>query len=427
MTAQDILISYVVLSLLVLAGETMLTLLNGLNLRLHGGQVPPSLAATIGAEDAKKAAAYSGARQNFSLFENLVASLLVIGLAARGVFGALDELLRGSGLSGSSFLGAPDYVLGLAYLAILLVLQTVLSSPFSLYSTFSIERRFGFNRTKLSTWLSDVAKSALLGATMGAPLLYLLYRFVDGAGRLWWLWAALVFSSINLVVSLLYPALIAPLFNKFTPLAEGSLKEKIEDLARALDFHVSGIFVMDGSRRSSHSNAYFTGFGRWKRVVLFDTLIDGLSESELAAVLAHEIGHQKKGHVVKGTALSVALSFLSFWVLAQLMHWAPLYEAFGFAAESKHAVILILSLLSGPLAFLLTPLLSWWSRSHEYEADSYASDAVSGPVDLSSALVKLNRENASNLWPHPLYAFWYYSHPTLVNRLSALAGRGASR
>ncbi len=420
MTANGILIWYVGLSLLVLAGETVLSLLNGRNLRLHGGQVPPSLTASIGEADARNAAAYSGVRLNFSLCENLLSSLLVIGLAASGVFGSLDDLVRGIGLSGVSFLGAADYGLGLAYLAILLIAQTVLFSPFSLYSTFVIERRFGFNRTKLSTWIADLAKSSLLGAILGAPLLYLLYRFVDGAGRLWWLWAAIAFSAINLVVSLLYPALLAPLFNKFTPLAEGSLKTKIEDLARTLDFHVSGIFVMDGSRRSAHSNAYFTGFGRWKRVVLFDTLMTGLSESELAAVLAHEIGHQKKGHVVKGSVLSVAFSFLSFWLLAQLMNWAPLYEAFGFASESKHAIILILSLLSGPLAFLLTPILSWWSRSHEYEADAYAAHAVSGPKDLSSALVKLNKENASNLWPHPLYARWYYSHPTLVERLAAL-------
>jgi STE24 endopeptidase len=187
---------------------------------------------------------------------------------------------------------------------------------------------------------------------------------------------------------------------------------------------------MDGSKRSKHSNAYFTGLGRAKRIVLYDTLVSSMGEDEVLAVLAHEMGHEKKKHVLKMTAVSVAFSFLGFWILSLLMGWGGLYAAFGFAAPSKHAILLILGIVSGPATFFLTPAFSLWSRKHEYEADSFSAEALSsmtssdGAAALSSALVRLNRENASNLWPHPLYSFWYYSHPTLVERLAAIADRG---
>jgi STE24 endopeptidase len=198
---------------------------------------------------------------------------------------------------------------------------------------------------------------------------------------------------------------IAPLFNKFTPLSEGSLASRIAELARRLDFKVSGIHVMDGSKRSKHSNAYFTGLGRVKRIVLFDTLVSSMSEDEVLAVLAHEIGHEKKKHVPKKTIVSIVFSFLSFWILAVLMNWSARYSAFGFAAASKHALLLILGIVSGPATFFLTPAFSAWSRKHEFAADAFSTDAT-GAEALSSALLRLNRENSSNLWPHPLYSFW---------------------
>lgn len=411
MSPRAVLLCYLVLAALQLAWDTLLALLNLRSVRRGGGAVPQELAGIVTAQAARSAAEYSSVRLRFGMIRDLVSTALVLAVAATGLFGLLDRALRDAGLGG--------YWLGAAFLALIMAAQSILLAPFSIHATFGIERRFGFNTTAPSTWLLDRLKGALLSAALGLPLLYLLYRFIDGAGALWWFWAAVVFSVIDLVLSVLYPALIAPLFNRFSPLAEGSLRERIGELSGRLGFRVNGIFVMDGSRRSRHSNAYFTGLGRTKRIVLYDTLLGQLSEDEILAVLAHEIGHEKKRHVIAMTAVSIALSFVGFWVLALLMDWDALYRAFGFAGPSKHALILVVSLLSGPGTFVLTPLLSWWSRRHEYQADAYAA-AATDPASLSSALVKLNAENASNLWPHPLYAAWYYSHPTLVERLRGM-------
>lgn len=413
MTASTILIAYIALAVLDLGWALFLTVLNYRSVAEAGGLVPEELAASLGAEEAAKSAAYSKAGMRLSLIASPVTTVLIVAAAAAGLFGLLDSWISG-------MIAAPFWR-GALFLGIVLFAQSLLSAPFSLYSTFSLEKRYGFNTTKFGTWAFDALKSALLSIALGLPLLYLLFAFIDGAGSLWWLWAAAGFSCINLVLSLIYPLVIAPLFNKFTPLAEGSLATRIAELAKRLDFQVSGIFVMDGSKRSKHSNAYFTGLGRVKRIVLFDTLISSMSEDEILAVLAHEIGHEKKKHVLKRTIVSIALSFLSFWILALLMSWSELYTAFGFAAASKQALLLILGLVSGPATFFITPAFSAWSRRHEYEADAFAASAA-GSAALSSALIQLNRENASNLWPHSLYSFWYYSHPTLRERLKAIKG-----
>jgi STE24 endopeptidase len=225
-------------------------------------------------------------------------------------------------------------------------------------------------------------------------------------------------------MSILYPLLIAPLFNKFTPLPEGRLRDAIRDLAARLDFRTSGIFVMDGSRRSGHSNAYFTGIGRAKRIVLFDTLVNSMPEEELLSVLAHEIGHEKKRHVRKALAVSLVLSLAGFWVLSLLVPFLPLYQAFGLRAASSPAILVLLAFCSGPFTFLLTPLASLWSRKHEYEADRFAAQGVGSAAGMKSALLRLARENLSNLTPHPLYSFWHYSHPTIAERLAALEAVG---
>jgi STE24 endopeptidase len=429
MTPNAILIIYITLALVDLGWGLFLTGLNYRNVKRRGGQVPEELRTSVDPAEAEKSSAYSLARMRLSFVESPIMTALVLVAAASGLFGLLGRFVDG--------LAIGSYWSGVLFLGSLLLAQAILASPISLYSTFSLEKRFGFNTTKLGTWVLDTLKSALISIALGLPLLYLLYAFIDGAGSLWWLWAAAIFTLINLVLSLIYPLLIAPLFNKFTPLPEGSLATRISRLAEALSFRVSGIFVMDSSKRSRHSNAYFTGLGRMKRIVLFDTLVSQMSEDEVLAVLAHEIGHEKKRHVLKMTALSIAFSFLGFWILDRLMGWGAMYEAFGFAAPSKHALLLILALVSGPATFFLTPAFSAWSRKHEYEADKFAVEALAskaraadiyaaraaGAGALSSALIRLNRENASNLWPHPLYSFWYYSHPTLRERLAAIQGQ----
>jgi STE24 endopeptidase len=402
---------YIALAVVDLAWGLFLTGLNYRSVARHSGDVPKELGAGVSAEEAAKSAEYSKARMRLSFVEGPVMAVIVLAAAAAGLFGLLGGVV--------DTLAVGAYWRGVVFLGVLILAQTLLATPFSIFSTFSLERRFGFNTTRVRTWLLDALKGAALSAALGLPLLYLLYAFIDGAGDLWWLIAAAVFSVIQLVLSILFPLVIAPMFNKFTPLPEGSLSTRIAELAGRLEFRVGGIFVMDGSKRSKHSNAYFTGLGRVKRIVLYDTLVSQMSEDEVLAVLAHEIGHEKKRHVLKMTAVSIALSFVAFWVLDLMMGWKALYAAFGFAGQSKHALLLILSLVSGPATFFLTPAFSAWSRKHEYAADAFAADAA-GAAALGAALIRLNRENASNLWPHPLYSFWNYSHPTLVERLAAI-------
>lgn len=414
MTAAAILTGYLGLALIDLGWGIFLTFLNYRWVSRRAGQVPPELAGSVSPEEAEKSAAYSLAKMRLSFVAEPVMTAIVLAAAVSGLFGLLDGLVR-------DVAGANPYWQGALFLGLLLLAQAALSAPLSLYSTFSLERRFGFNATSLGTWLLDALKAAAIGIALGLPLLYLLYAFIDGAGPLWWLWAAAAFSAINLVLSIVYPLLISPLFNKFERLPEGELATKIAELAASLRFKVSGIFVMDGSRRSRHSNAYFTGLGRAKRIVLYDTLVSRMGEDELLAVLAHEIGHEKRGHVLKATALSIALSFVVFWFLDRMMGWAELYAAFGFAQASKHALVLILALVTGPATFFLAPALSAWSRAREYQADAFAAKAA-GPGALASALIRLNRENASNLWPQPLYSAWHYSHPALIERLAAIRG-----
>jgi STE24 endopeptidase len=411
MNASKILLCYLLLALLDLGWACFLTSLNYRNVAKHSGEVPKELRKGVNETEARKSADYSRASMRLTFIESPIMTVLTLAAVGAGLFGLLDTWIGGLGLG--------PYWRGVLFFAFILVVQAIVSAPFELYSTFVLEKRFGFNTTTFRTWLLDTLKSALISAALGLLFLYLLYAFIDGTGSHWWLWAAAGFSVLDLGLSLIYPLVIAPLFNKFTSLPEGSLKERINELAHRLDFRVGGIFVMDGSKRSKHSNAYFTGLGRVKRVVLYDTLLAQMSEDEILAVLAHEIGHEKKKHVLKMTALSIALSFVIFKVLDLLMRWGALYAAFGFAESSKHAIILILGLVAGPATFFLTPAFSAWSRKHEYAADAFAAEAT-GADALASALVKLNRENASNLWPSKLYSAWYYSHPTLVERLAAI-------
>jgi len=313
MAPTSILLCYLALALVDLGWASALTALNYSEARARRGQTPPELKKKISAAEAEKASEYSLAKMRFGFVESLVSTFAVLSLAVSGVFGMLDAAL--GGVIGSA------YWLGAAFLGILVLAQAILSLPFGLYGSFVLEKRFGFNTTTLGTWALDSLKGLLLSAVIGLPLLFLLYLFIDGSGSLWWLWAAIIFSAIDVVLSLLYPLLIAPLFNKFAPLPEGSLKTRIEELAGRLSFRLSGISVMDGSKRSRHSNAYFTGMGRMKRIVLFDTLVAQMGEDEILAVLAHEIGHEKKKHVLVMTAITVAASFAGFWILGLCLGW----------------------------------------------------------------------------------------------------------
>ena len=305
------------------------------------------------------------------------------------------------------------FLVGLALAAV--------SLPLDWYGQFRLEERFGFNTTTARLWIIDHLKGLLVALVLGYPLLVLVLKIVEWTGGVWWLWAWGALLGFQLLMLVLAPVLIMPLFNKFTPLPEGRLRQRLFQLAHRTGFRAQSIQVMDGSKRSRHSNAFFTGFGKFRKIVLFDTLVQQLSEPELEAVLAHEIGHYKRKHIVKFLGVSAAGSLLAFAILAVLARQPWFYTAFGFAPGGIVPALLLFSLLSGVVSFWLTPIINVWSRRYEYEADAFAAKAMQEPQPLIGALRKLNEKNLSNLTPHPIYSGFYYSHPTLLERENSLA------
>jgi STE24 endopeptidase len=298
--------------------------------------------------------------------------------------------------------------------------------PFAWYAQFKLEERFGFNTTSMKTWIVDRIKGLLLAVLLGYPMLVLVLKLIEWTGANWWIWAAAVVIAFQLLLLLVAPALIMPLFNKFTPLPEGALRERLFALARRTGFSTRAIDVMDGSKRSRHSNAFFTGFGRFRKIALFDTLIAQLSEPEVESVLAHEIGHYKRRHVIKMLSVSIAGVFVAFAAIAWLARQQWFYHAFafehqaGFVAANVVPAILLFALLGGTITFWVSPFVHGWSRHFEYEADAFARAAMGETQSLIQALRKLSEKNLSNLTPHPLYSSFYYSHPTLLERERAL-------
>jgi STE24 endopeptidase len=306
------------------------------------------------------------------------------------------------------------------------IAMSILGLPFAWYAQFKLEDRFGFNTTTVKTWILDRIKEFALAVVLFYPLLALVLKLIEWTGANWWLWGAAVVVGFQLVLLLIAPAIIMPLFNKFTPLPEGSLRERLHALARRTEFPTRSIEVMDGSKRSRHSNAFFTGFGSFRKIVLFDTLVGQLAEPELESVLAHEIGHYKKRHTLKLLGLSIAGIFAAFATTALLARQDWFYRAFdferhgGFAAANVVPAMLLFALLAGTITFWASPFIHIWSRHFEYEADSFARATMGEAQSLIQALRKLSEKNLSNLTPHPLYSGFYYSHPTLLERERAL-------
>jgi STE24 endopeptidase len=310
---------------------------------------------------------------------------------------------------------------GLLLVVAVTLISSAVSLPLSLYSTFRIEARYGFNKMSLRMFVLDMVKGSLIGAVIGLPLLALVLWLMAQAGPLWWLWVWLVWSAFQLLMVALYPTLIAPLFNRFSPLEDLELKQRIEALLARTGFTSQGVFVMDGSRRSSHGNAYFTGFGSAKRIVFFDTLLKQLAPEEIEAVLAHELGHFKRKHIVKRISFAFALSLGFLFILGQLLDANWFYAALGVSTPST-AMALVLFFMAVPaFTFPLTPLSSLMSRRHEYEADGFAASQADAQ-HLIDALVKLYRDNASTLTPDPLHSAFYDSHPPASLRIAHLKG-----
>jgi STE24 endopeptidase len=413
--------SLVVLVFLVLfiaehAVETALLLVNLRHVARASG-APAVLAGHVDDATAERSRAYTLANGRFGLVEGLAGAAVTLAVLFSGVLPWLDRTLAGLGLA-----GAHRFV---AYLAVLSFVSSVVALPFRIYGTFVLEARFGFNRTSLRTWLADRAKSFAVETGIGLPILYAMYGFMRFTGSLWWIWLCAFLAAFQIFLLWLYPVVIAPLFNRFEPLPEGPLRDRLQRLAEEAGFRNRGLFVMDASRRSGHSNAYFAGILR-PRIVLFDTLVQQMTVDEAASVLAHEIGHYRAHHVHRRLALGLAATLAGLFVLSRLVPWPPLHAAFGFDAPTLHGAITLLALCGGPFVFWLQPLAARLSRKHEFEADRFAVRIARAPESLKSALVRLNRENLSNLRPHPWYSAWHYSHPPLVERLAGVDREAAA-
>jgi len=397
--------------------ETWLAVLNLRHVRRAGPAVPPPLIGQVDPETAARSREYTLAKARFGLVARAFGAALTLAVLLSGILPRLESALARLGLESAH--------LFVAFLAALSVGLSLAGLPISLWSTFVLEQRFGFNRLGLRLWLADRAKGLALAAAIGVPLLYGAHAFMTRTGGTWWLWLFAFLAALQIAMTWAYPALIAPLFNRFSPLPEGELRMRLEALARDAGFRTRGLFVMDASKRSGHSNAYFTGFFR-PRIVLFDTLVEKMSTEEVAAVLAHEMGHYQAHHVHRSLAIGLAVQLAGLWILSRLAVWPTLFQAFGFGAPSLHAAVALASLGGGSFTFFLEPLASWISRRHEYEADRWSLRLAAHPAALRSALVKLNGQNLSNLSPHPWYSRWYYTHPTLLERLAAI-DRAASQ
>lgn len=377
----------------------------------HRGVVPAPFAASVSAADHARAADYTVAKVRLGRIGSGLDAALVLALTVGGGLAALDALWRRSHLA--------EPWLGLAVIASAALLIRLVGLPLSLWRTFRLEARFGFNRTTPALYLTDLAKSLALAVVLGGPLLLATLWLMERAGRWWWLAAWLLWLAVMVVMAWAWPAFIAPLFNRFSPLADQVLKQRIESLLGRCGFASRGVFVIDSSRRSSHGNAYFTGIGRHKRIVFFDTLLETLGHGEVEAVLAHELGHFRLKHVRQRLLVSVAAAFAGLAVLGWLAAQSGFYRAFGMPTPSPHAALLLFVLAVPAFTFFITPLASLWSRRHEFEADAFATRHASA-AELAAALVKLHRDNASTLTPDPVYAAFYYSHPPPLVRITRL-------
>lgn len=377
----------------------------------HRDRVPAAFVGRIELADHRKAADYTVAKVRVGLMEIIVDSLVMLVLTLGGGLGLIDRALR-------SWFGG-GYMHGLALFACVGLIGFLVGLPASLYRTFRIEARFGFNKLTWPLWFADLAKGAALTVLIGGPLLLAALWLMDVMGREWWLYVWLLWLGSNLLVLFLYPTVIAPLFNKFTPLEDASLKARIEALLARCGFASSGLFVMDGSKRSAHGNAYFTGFGQAKRIVFFDTLLEKLAPPEIEAVLAHELGHFRHRHVIKRVALSGALSLVLLWLLGHLIDQPWFFTGLGVSPGGTAMGLLLFSMVLPVFLFPLAPLTSALSRRHEYQADAYAAQQTAA-TDLIAALLKLYRDNAATLTPDPLHSLFHDSHPPASQRIARL-------
>lgn len=395
---------------LTLLGRLWLTLRHINHVAAHRSAVPADFAERIPLEAHQKAADYTIARNRFGLRTTLVDATLLLTLTLGGGLAWLDAFWAAR-LSGLAY--------GLALIFSLLLISGIIDLPFSLYRQFVIEARFGFNRMSLGLFFADLVKHSLIGLVIGAPVILAVLWLMGAMGSFWWFYVWLFWCVFNLLILFIYPTWIAPLFNKFSPLADCEMKTRIEALLVRCGFRSSGLFVMDGSKRSSHGNAYFTGFGNNKRIVFFDTLLERLTPGEVEGVLAHELGHFRKRHVIQRIVLMFALSLGFLWLLGQLIDAPWFYAGLGVPVQNTALALVLFFLVIPVFTFPFSPLGSYLSRRNEFEADAYAAENASA-ADLIHALVKLYEDNASTLTPDPLHSLFYDSHPPAAQRIARL-------
>lgn len=382
------------------------------NLSALSGKLPEEFSDVFDENNYSKAQEYTKTNTKFGWVSGIFNLAVVLIFWFSGGFNWLDQLVR------SWELGAIWN--GLVYIGLLMIAYQIISLPFSIYSTFVIEERFGFNRTTVKTFVADILKGLLLSVVIGTPLLAGILAFFTYGGTYAWIYAWIAVSAFTLIIQFVAPRWIMPLFNKFKPLEDEELKGAIQRMAEKVNFPLKEVFVMDGSKRSSKSNAFFTGFGKNKRIALFDTLIEKQSVPELVAVLAHEIGHYKKKHILQNMIISILHTGVLFGLLSIFLQSSGLFDAFYMDEMSVYAGLLFFGLLYTPVELILSLLMQVFSRKHEFEADRFAAEATNDPESLVTALKKLSRDNLSNMTPHPFYVFLNYSHPPVLQRIKAL-------
>jgi len=381
----------------------------------HRSTVPAEFADKVTLEEHQKAADYTKEKGSFGRMQLLLSAVVLFLWTLGGGLNWLDQLWRTAEWG--------SLATGVAVLISFSLISSLIDIPSSLYSTFSIEERFGFNKVSLKMFFTDMLKGAALSMVIGIPLILLVLWMMESAGDLWWLYAWIALTAFSIIMMWAYPKFIAPLFNKFKPLEEGEVLDRLTSLLKRTGFNSDGVFVMDGSKRSSHGNAYFTGFGKTKRIVFFDTLLKHLSPTQVEAVLAHELGHFKRKHVLKGMIVSMTMTLIGFAILAWLMKQEWFYTAIGVQQPSTYMALILFILVSPAFTFFIGPLMARWSRKHEFEADEFAAKE-SNANELISALVSLYKKNAGTLTPDPLYSAFYDSHPPASIRIAHLKSVG---
>jgi len=383
-----------------------------LNLKALRDDLPKEFAGVYDAAAYKKSQDYTRVKTKFGFITSIFSIILILVFWFAGGFNYVDQIVISWTLH--------SIWTGLIYVGILIIAKSILSLPFSIYSTFVIEERFGFNKTTPLTFVTDILKGLLLGVLLGAPLLAGVMAFFQYAGGMAWFYCWLATAVFTLFIQFIAPTWIMPLFNKFTPLEEGELRESILSYAKSVKFSLQNLFVIDGSKRSTKSNAFFTGFGKNKRIALFDTLIEKHTVAELVAVLAHEIGHYKKKHIIQGMLISILQMGVMFFLLSIFISHEGLFKAFYMENISIYAGLIFFGMLYSPIELILSIFMQIFSRKNEYEADQYAAETTKDPNSMIDALKKLSVHNLSNLTPHPLYVFLNYSHPPVLERINEI-------